>query len=106
MGKIFEYFGFIFYFFSNEHEPVHVHVKHGSEECIFDLIIEDGELVRLERREKTGADPMNSQAATEAKAFINHYWKEIVEKWVECFVYRRAVKNTRINRRIRRNKED
>ena len=27
MPKIFEYFGFIFYFFSNEHEPIHVHGK-------------------------------------------------------------------------------
>jgi len=44
MGKIFEYFGFIFYFFSNEHEPIHVHVKKGGEECIFDLIIKDGQL--------------------------------------------------------------
>ena len=38
MPKIFEYFGFIFYFFSNEHEPIHVHVIHGSRESIFDLI--------------------------------------------------------------------
>ena len=30
MPKIFEYFGFIFYFFSNEHEPIHVHVKHSG----------------------------------------------------------------------------
>ncbi len=30
MPKIFEYFGFIFYFFSNEHEPIHVHVLHGK----------------------------------------------------------------------------
>ena len=26
MPKIYEYFGFIFFFFSNEHEPIHVHV--------------------------------------------------------------------------------
>ena len=26
MPKIFEYFGFIFLFYSNEHEPIHVHV--------------------------------------------------------------------------------
>lgn len=44
MGKIFEYFGFIFYFFSNEHEPIHIHVKKGGEECIFDLIIENGQI--------------------------------------------------------------
>lgn len=66
----------------------------------------DGELIRLERREKTGADPMNSQDTSDAIEFINHYWKEIVEKWVECFVYRRAVKNTKINKRIRKSKED
>ncbi len=30
MPKIFEYFGFIFYFYSNEHEPIHVHVQHGG----------------------------------------------------------------------------
>ena len=30
MPKIFEYFGFIFYFYSNVHEPIHVHVMHGA----------------------------------------------------------------------------
>ena len=30
MPKIFEYFGFIFYFFSDEQEPIHVHVKHSG----------------------------------------------------------------------------
>ena len=34
MPKIFEYFGFIFYFYSNEHEPIHVHVIHGGNESI------------------------------------------------------------------------
>ena len=34
MPKIFEYFGFIFYFYSNEHEPIHVHVIHGGKESI------------------------------------------------------------------------
>ena len=43
MPKIFEYFGFIFYFYSNEHEPIHVHVMHGARESIFDLIMMDGE---------------------------------------------------------------
>ncbi|MBQ9467344.1 MAG: DUF4160 domain-containing protein [Muribaculaceae bacterium] len=30
MPKIFEYFGFVFFFYSNEHEPIHVHVIHGK----------------------------------------------------------------------------
>jgi len=100
MGKIFEYFGFIFYFYSNEHEPIHVHVKHGGEECVFDLIIENDSLVRLERREKQGAEPLNSQDAKNAIEFIEYYWREITEKWIDCFVYRKAVKNTLITKRI------
>ena len=44
MPKIYEYFGFIFYFYSNEHEPIHVHVKHGDEESIFELIMMNGSL--------------------------------------------------------------
>ncbi len=58
MPKIFEYFGFIFYFYSNEHEPIHVHVLHGGKECIFDIIIMNGELVGIHIREKHGADPL------------------------------------------------
>lgn len=106
MGKIFEYFGFIFYFYSNEHEPIHVHVKHGGEECIFDLIIENGELASLKRREKEGADPMNPQDAKDAIEFITYYWHEIAEKWIDCFVYRKAVKNTKITKKIRKRKGD
>lgn len=30
MPKIFEYFGYIFFFYSNEHEPIHVHVTHNG----------------------------------------------------------------------------
>jgi len=101
MGKIFEYFGFIFYFFSNEHEPIHVHVKKGGEECIFDLIINDGQLVRLDRREKSGVDPLNGKDAATAIEFIETYWKDIVEKWVTFFVYKQAVSNTKINKKIR-----
>lgn len=38
MPKIFEYFGFIFFFYSNEHEPIHVHVMHNGCQSIFDLL--------------------------------------------------------------------
>lgn len=69
--------------------------------CIFDLIIENGQLVGIERREKVGADPLNNKDESTAVAFIRIYWKEIVEKWVTFFVYRQAVSNTKINKRIK-----
>ena len=100
MPKIFEYFGFIFYFFSNEHEPIHVHVKHSGTECIFDLILENGELKGIERREKQGAKPLDSKDEKVALEFINKYWPRIVKKWIDFFVMKKVVKTTYIKTRI------
>ncbi|MBC8005509.1 MAG: DUF4160 domain-containing protein [Verrucomicrobia bacterium] len=30
MPKIFEYLGFVFFFYSNDHKPLHVHVRYGE----------------------------------------------------------------------------
>lgn len=50
MPKIFEYFGYVFFFYSNEHEPIHVHVIHGERQLIYELILENGELKSVVRR--------------------------------------------------------
>jgi|SaaInlStandDraft_7_1057024.scaffolds.fasta_scaffold453053_1 hypothetical protein len=35
MPKIFEKDGFKFFFYSNEHKPIHVHVRYGGGEAVF-----------------------------------------------------------------------
>lgn len=40
MPKIFEYLGFVFFFYSNEHEPIHVHVIHGDRQLIYEITLE------------------------------------------------------------------
>jgi antitoxin component YwqK of YwqJK toxin-antitoxin module len=47
MPKIYEYFGLIFLFYSNDHLPVHVHVKNGDFESKFEFIYEDGKLADI-----------------------------------------------------------
>ena len=61
MHKIFEYFGLIFYFYSNEHEPIHVHVTLGDCETIFELIMTNGELAEIRRRAKRGVDLLSKR---------------------------------------------
>ena len=70
MPKIFEYFGFIFFFYSNEHEPIHVHVLHNGHQSIFELIMMNGELVDIRVREKAGEEPLNNKDKKVAEAFI------------------------------------
>ena len=57
MPKIFEYFGFVFFFYSNEHEPIHVHVTHKGCQSIFELIMDNGILTEIRVREKAGEEP-------------------------------------------------
>ena len=100
MPKIFEYFGFIFYFFSNEHEPIHVHVLHGGKESIFDLIMMDGELVEIQIREKKGAESLSEKEKRTAEAFIRKYHKNIINKWVKFFVLKQSVRSTNIKKKL------
>ena len=100
MPKIFEYFGFIFYFYSNEHEPIHVHVLHGDKESIFDLIMMDGALIELHSRTKKGAEPLTEKDKRTAEEFIRKYYKNIIQKWVKFFVLKQSVRSTRINKKL------
>ena len=98
--KIFEYFGFIFYFYSNEHEPIHVHVMHGARESVFDLIMMDGALVEVRVREKKGAEPLPEKDKRTAEEFIRKYYKNIIDKWVKFFVLKQAIRSTNIKKKI------
>ena len=100
MPKIFEYFGFIFYFYSNEHEPIHVHVLHGDKESVFELIMMDGILVEILVREKKGAEPLPEKDKRTAEEFIKKYHKNIIQKWVKFFVLKQSVRSTRINKKL------
>ena len=100
MPKIFEYFGFIFYFYSNEHEPIHVHVIHGGKESIFDLIIVNGDLSEVRVRDKKGAEPLPEKDKKTAEEFISKYYKNIIEKWVKFFVLKQAIRSTNIKKKL------
>ena len=100
MPKIFEYFGFIFYFYSNEHEPIHVHVIHGGKESIFDIIMMNGALAAISVREKKGAEPLTEKDKRTAEDFIRKYHKNIIEKWVKFFVLKQSVRSTSIKKKL------
>jgi hypothetical protein len=44
MPKIFEYLGIVIMFYSNEHEPIHVHGKFQGLESKAEFIIQDGKM--------------------------------------------------------------
>lgn len=87
MPKIFEYFGYVFFFYSNEHEPIHVHV-------------ENGELKSVVRRNAKGYLPLSQHDIKITDEFIKVYALEIVQKWIDYFVMKKSVQCTQIKKRL------
>ena len=100
MPKIFEYFGFIFLFYPNEQEPIHVHVMKDGHEAIFEIILENGELVDIHRRTSNKIPPLSEKDAATAEAFVKKYYKNIVDKWVNFFIYKKRIRSTKITKKL------
>lgn len=47
MPKIYVYLVVVILFYSNEHEPVHVHGKYQGKESKAELIIENGRIIEI-----------------------------------------------------------
>lgn len=74
MPRIFEKDGFSFFFYSNEHLPVHVHVRYGGGEAVFN--IEDP----IELRTSHG---LKLKELSKAEDLVREHQHLIREKWNE-----------------------
>jgi hypothetical protein len=74
MPKVFEKDGFKFFFYSNEHRPIHVHVRYGGGEAVF--YVEDS----VELRESQG---LKVRELSRAEQLAQEHQQLIIEKWHE-----------------------
>lgn len=101
MPKIFEYLGIIIFFYSNEHEPIHVHAKKGEFESKAEFIINNGKIIEIRIKENKGFKPLSGSNLKNFKDFLSNYADKIVEKWIDYFVYHKDIKFERINKKIK-----
>lgn len=92
MPAIYRYLGILFYFYSNEHEPIHVHARKQKQEIIFDLYFENGKLKELKTRKNKKNKPLSPTDMSKAENFIKKHAKQIAEKWNTVFVLNGEVK--------------
>jgi hypothetical protein len=75
MPELFRMFGMRFFFFSNDHLPIHVHVKNSDGEARFEV-----ENVRL-----VESKGMKVKDLALAEALVEERKEEIVAKWKAFF---------------------
>lgn len=101
MPSIFEYLGILLFFYSNEHEPIHVHAKHNECESKAELYIVKGEITEIKIMKVRGRKPLTGSALKNFEDFLEEYADRIVKKWVDFFVYHKDVELEKITTRIK-----
>ena len=68
MPKLYEYLGIVIFFYSNEHEPIHVHGRYGEFESKIEIVLKDGIVQAIKLQKVTSKKPL---LAPQAKDFKN-----------------------------------
>ena len=100
MPKIYEYFGIIFFFYANEHEPVHVHAQTGEFENKIEFEYENGRVKRIIFKKVKGKKEIPPAKRKDVIKFIRKYHRGIVEKWMEFFVMNAKPKIEKITKKL------
>ena len=101
MPNIFEYLGILLFFYSNEHEPIHVHGKFGEFESKAEIYIVDGEIVEIKIKTIKGFKPLTGSKLKDFEEFLEIYADKIVQKWIDYFVYHKNVEFEKNNTRLK-----
>jgi hypothetical protein len=100
MPKLYEYLGIVVLFYSNEHEPVHVHGRRQGRESKAEIIIENGRVVRIEISSVRGRRPLSAPDLKHFQTLVEHFADEIVQKWIDYFVLHKPIKVQTIAHRL------
>ena len=100
MPSIFEYLGIVLYFFSNEHEPIHVHARSAEFESKAEFYIANGKIMEIKIKEVNGKLPLKGAKLKDFKKFLGVYADKIVAKWVDYFIYHKEIAFEKIEVRL------
>jgi hypothetical protein len=101
MPKLYEYFGLIIMFYSNEHEPVHVHGKSQGREAKAELIMLNGLVADIRYSKVAGRVSLNDAEMRFFQEIVAVKAEEIVAKWIDFFVMHKSIKPENITRRLK-----
>ncbi len=100
MPKLYEYLGIIIFSWSNEHEPIHVHGEYQGRESRAEIIIENGDIVKVKMKKVKGRRPLEPNELRQFEAFVALKATDIIQKWIDYVVLRKKVNFERITRKI------
>jgi hypothetical protein len=101
MPKLYEYFGIIVLFYSNEHTPIHVHGRYQNTESKAEIIVVNGKISRVRFSKVKGKKQLPKIKQEAFKKLVNKFSQDIVAKWVDFFVLNKPIKAKKITKEIK-----
>ena len=86
MPKLYIYFGLVVYFYTNEHEPIHVHGEFQGREAKAEIILRNGKITKIVFSDVAGMPPLEGSKLRAFKRLVEAKADEIVERWIDYFV--------------------
>lgn len=99
MPKLYEYLGIVIFFYSNEHEPIHVHARHNGRETKAEIHFTNGRITEVVLKDK--GPGLDSKKRKEFEEFVQIHAEEISEKWVDYFVKKKPIAPQVITKKVK-----
>jgi hypothetical protein len=91
MPKLYEYLGLDVFFYSNEHQPVHVHGRCQGRE---------GRVMGIDFMDQPGRPPLRPAEMDHFREVVQAKAQDIVQKWVDYFVLHKSVSLEKITKQL------
>ncbi len=81
MPKLFEYLGITVWFYSDEHEPIHVHGRYQGAENRAEILVANGQAVDVRITKSGHKRELPPAQQADFETLVRHYAAEIVQAW-------------------------
>ena len=100
MPKLYEYLGLDVFFYSNEHQPVHVHGRYQGREGRAEVRIVAGRVLGIDFMDQSGRPPLKSSEMEHFREIVQARAQDIVQKWVDYFVLHKSISLAKITKQL------
>ncbi len=101
MPKLYEYFGLVVFFYTNEHEPIHVHGEFQNGWARAEIFLKNGKIVRILFSNVKGRNPLPRNKMKDFRTLVSAKADDIVRRWIEYFVFKKHNKPEIITRKFK-----
>jgi hypothetical protein len=101
MPTLYQYLGITVYFWSNEHEPIHVHGEYEQCEYRAEITVKDGTISAITFTPVPGKKPLPAAQLKDFKTLVKSFSNDIVGKWNDYFKHQKRIKPITITRRLK-----